>query len=228
MPRKDKNGNKVMVGIGSTIYKNPEGKAHRPSSRAKGRPIRALWMQSLALPIMAACSVLPTTKETAESPWGSFEEAKAAYDAVAPAQTTRVELAALGYDPLETPNIRVLSYVDLIERFLPRDSIDTQGLDPDLRRCIEARDRCWGYEVTPSVIDRSREGNVALDVFGFRRETMTTGWRFAAVIVLMDDLVQYKIWEGTPKIREQKVETKPLGPLQELDKIIAPRPIPVP
>ena len=197
-------------------------------STTKGGSLRGLGMLIIVLPAMAACSVLPTTVETAESPWESFEDAKAAYDAVTPTRTTKAELAALGYDPLETPNVRVLSYVDLIQRFLPRDSIDTQGLDPNLRRCIEARERCWGYEVTPSVIDRSREGNIALDMFGFRRETMTTGWRFAAVIVLEDDLVQYKIWEGTPKIREQKVETKPLGPLQELDNIIQPRPLPVP
>ena len=197
-------------------------------STAKGASIRGLGMLMIALQITAACSALPTTKETAESPWESFDDAKAAYDAVAPTQTTKAELAALGYDPIETPNVRVLSYVDLIQRFLPRESIDTQALDPNLRSCIEARERCWGYEVTPSVIDRSREGNIALDMFGFRRETMTTGWRFSAVIVLMDDLVQYKIWEGTPKIKEQKVETKPLGPLQELDNIVAPRPITVP
>ncbi len=177
---------------------------------------------------LAACSVLPTTTETAESPWESFEDAKTAYDAVAPTQTTKAELTELGYDPLETPNVRVLSYVDLIQRFLPQESMSLQGLDPNLRLCLEARERCWGYEVTPSVIDRSREGNIALDIFGFRRKTMTTGWRFSAVIVLMDDRVQYKIWEGTPKIREQKVETKPLGPLQELDNIIQPRPVPVP
>lgn len=197
-------------------------------SRIEGGRIRSLGAVILVLPAMAACGVLPTTVETAESPWESFEDAKAAYDAIAPAQTTKAELAVLGYDPLETPNVRVLSCVDLIQRFLPRDSIETEDLHPQLGRCIEARERCWGYEVTPSVIDRSREGNIALDIFGFRRETMTTGWRFSAVIVLMDDLVQYKIWEGTPKIREQKVESKPLGPLQELDNIIQPRPIPVP
>ncbi|MDJ0942286.1 MAG: hypothetical protein QNJ30_02415 [Kiloniellales bacterium] len=207
---------------------SPTGRALGLPATAKGGSRRGLWMLILALPTVAACSVLPTTVETAESPWESFEDAKTAYDAVVPTQTTRGELTALGYDPLETPNVRVLSYVDLIQRFLPRESIEMQALDPDLRRCLEARERCWGYEVTPSVIDRSREGNVALDLFGFRRETMTTGWRFSAVIVLMDDVVQYKIWEGTPKIREQKVETKPLGPLQELDNIIQPRPIPVP
>ncbi len=217
-----------MVETNLTTFGSPAGEVLRTPPTAKVGHIRGLWMLIIFLPTLGACSALPTTKETAESPWQSFEDAKAAYDAVAPTQTTKAELAALGYDPIETPNVRVLSYVDLIQRFLPRESIDTQALDPNLRSCIEARERCWGYEVTPSVIDRTREGNIALDMFGFKRETMTTGWRFSAVIVLMDDLVQYKIWEGTPKIREQKVETKPLGPLQELDNIVAPRPITVP
>lgn len=210
-----------------------------PSSRAASREVRRAWHQwrrgawalswpAICLATTVACSILPATTETAESPWESFEEAKAAYDTIVPRQTTKAELTGLGYDPLETPNVRVLSYIDLIQRFLPREAIAPESLDPDLRACIEAREDCWGYEVAPSVIDRQREGNIALDIFGFRRETVTTGWRFSAVVVLMEDLVVYKIWDGTPKIREQKVETKPLGPLQELDKIIQPRPIPVP
>ena len=51
-----------------------------------------------------------------------------------------------------------------------------------------------------------------------------TIWRFTALIVIEDDVLQYKIWSGTPKIAEQKVETKPLGPLQEIDSIIQPKP----
>lgn len=211
----------------------------RVVSRGTRRPSPPIWHRwrhgtrafgslVICLAATAACSILPTTTETADSPWESFDEAKAAYDSIVPRQTTKAELTGLGYDPLETPNVRVLSYIDLIQRFLPREAIAPESLDPDLRACIEAREDCWGYEVAPSVIDRQREGNVALDIFGFRRETVTTGWRFSAVVVLMEDLVVYKIWDGTPKIREQKVETKPLGPLQELDKIIQPRAIPIP
>ncbi len=197
------------------------------ATAALGRLGTAGWLVCLAL-LNACAAVLPATTETTDSPWVSFEAAKAAYDSIIPTQTTTAELTALGYDPYATPNVRVLSYIEIIQHFLPRDSIDPESLAPDLRACLEAREGCWGYEVAPGVTDRQREGNVLLDVFGFKRTTMTTGWRFTALIVIEDDVVQYKIWGGTPKIAEQKVETKPLGPLQEIDSIIQPRPITIP
>ena len=101
------------------------------------------WLLCLAL-LNACATVLPATTETAESPWDSFEAAKAAYDSIVPTQTTTTELKALGYDPYATPNVRVLSYVDIIQRFLPRNTSDPDSLDANLRACIEAREGCWG------------------------------------------------------------------------------------
>ena len=70
------------------------------------------------------------------------------------------------------------------------------------------------------MVKNRREGNVFLDVFGFKRTTKTTGWRFSAIVVLMDDIVQYKVWDGTPSVREEKIVTKPLGPLQEMEDVV--------
>ncbi|MDP6935050.1 MAG: adenylate/guanylate cyclase domain-containing protein, partial [Myxococcota bacterium] len=47
----------------------------------------------------------------------------------------------------KTPNITILSYLDLIERFMPHPTITAGDLDPSVRRCIESRDGCGGYEV---------------------------------------------------------------------------------
>lgn len=201
----------------------------RTPSLATAAKWRGTASSLLCLAFLNACAaVLPATTETADSPWNSFEAAKAAYDSIVPTQTTTAELTALGYDPYATPNVQVLSYVEIIQRFLPRDTTDPESLDSNLRACIEAREHCWGYEVVPGVTDRQRQGNVLLDIFGFKRTTVTTGWRFTALIVLKGEVVQYKIWGGTPKIAQQKVETKPLGPLQELDRIIQPQPFTVP
>ena len=93
-------------------------------------------------------------------------------------------------------------------------------LDPGLRACVEAAVGCRAYEVSPNVVRSWREGNTFLDVFGFKRMTKTRGWRFSAIIVLKDDVVQYKVWDGTPSISEEKIVTKPLGPLQEVEDVV--------
>ncbi len=172
--------------------------------------------------------MLPTSQETAKSPWATFEEAKAAYDAIVPSQTTTKELLEIGYDPFSAENVRVLSYLGVVARFLPQGTLTLEDLDPDLRTCLAAREDCWAIEVAPEVIDKRREGALLVDMLGFRRETVTTGWRFSAVVVLENDIVRYKIWDGAPSIEETTVTKKPLGPLQEIDEAIAPRQIMVP
>lgn len=172
--------------------------------------------------------LLPSSEEAPKSPWTSFEEAKAAYDSIEPSKTTAADLKAIGYDPYGAENVRVLSYLDVLSRFLPQATMTRDDLDPALRDCLAAREACWAIEVAPEVIDKRREGFVLLDVFGFRRETITTGWRFSAIVVIEDDVVRYKVWDGTPSIEEQRVTRQPLGPLQNLDEIVAPRRIIVP
>ena len=189
------------------------------SRRLAATTLGALLVAALAL--AAACSgPLPKTSEVDESPWQSFDEAMAAYESIVPLETTAEDLKALGYDPFTTPNVRVLHYLEVIDRFMPKDAIHVEDLDSALRTCIEAAADCWAYEVTPQFLHSERQGNVVLDMFGFKRTTKTTGWRFTAIVVLKSDIVHYKVWEGTPSIMEQKTATKPLGPLQEVEDIV--------
>lgn len=197
------------------LAKGPRG-GSRPSPVSKA----GIAMAAVVVFVAACSGPLPQTSDVAGSPWQSFDEAKAAYESIVPLETTAEDLKAIGYDPSTSPNVRVLSYLEVIQRFMPKDAIHVEDLDTALRSCIEAGTACWGYEVTPKLIHEERRGNVLLDVFGFKRTTVTTGWRFTAVVVLKDDLVHYKVWEGTPNIQEEKTATRPLGPLQEVDNIV--------
>jgi len=47
-----------------------------------------------------------------------FKEAKAAYERITPLETTHKEIHELGFDPFTTPNIRILTYLDIMNRFL--------------------------------------------------------------------------------------------------------------
>ena len=150
-----------------------------------------------------------------ESPWQKFDDAKGAFDQVLPYKTSEDELKRLGFDPFTTPNIRILTYLDLMRMFLPNQSVRVEELDPGVRACLASREACHGYEAAPERTHSQRLGNVMLDMFNFRRETLETGWTFRALIVVQDGVVVYKLWGGTPIVNQHDLSKNPLGPLQD-------------
>jgi hypothetical protein len=167
---------------------------------------------------VTACGhgLLPTLKQTTNSPWSDFSTAKASYDRVVPGRTTVAELHALGFDPQKTPNVKRMSYLEVITAFMPNPSMRKQDLDPGVRACIEAHDSCYAYSVTPGIVNAQRHGNVLADMFSFHRQTTTTGWKFSALLVIRDDTVAYKVWSGEPNIAREEDNKQPLGPLQNI------------
>ena len=180
--------------------------------------LRIALLTALALPLSACASwgVLPSTVETTESPFQTYKSAEDAYAQVRPFVTTTKELKTRGFDPYTTPNIKVLNYLDLVPRFMPQQSMKLEDLDPAVQGCLTARDQCSGWLAEPSISSKDRTGNVALDVLGFERETTSTGWKASMLLLVQNGVVVYKLWSGTPAIREVKTESKPLGPLQDL------------
>lgn len=165
--------------------------------------------------LLTACqSVLPSEKASHESPWTTFDDAKQAYDLVLPNYTTVDELREVGFDPYTVPNVGILTYLDIIQRFIPNTSIKIDDLDEGIQRCIKAREACYAYEATPSRTKKKRYGNAAADMMGFRKRERIEGWTFNALIVIIDELVVYKIWGGVPNFVENKQKKNPLGPLQ--------------
>jgi hypothetical protein len=165
----------------------------------------------------AGCSsLLPHSEARTIAAWVNFEEARRTFDRIAPYKTTNEDLKKLALDPYANPNITILNYSDLARRLLPNGLMAAEYLDPALRGCFAARERCSAYELDQKHMERNRTGNFLLDFFNFRRITDVTGWRFNAVIVLNEDLVVYKLWSGQPAIYEVEKEHNPLGPLQAL------------
>jgi hypothetical protein len=169
----------------------------------------------IILVFTAGCgSLLPSSKQTTRSPWHTFADAKAAFDKIIPFQTSAKEMRELGFDPFSTPNIEILTYVDIMNLFMPNPSINIEDLDEGIRACIKAKSICTAYEFDPQILHSERHGNVMLDLFNFRRKTVESGWRFEALIVLVNDTVVYKLWGGNPIIDQQRDTKNPLGPLQ--------------
>lgn len=174
------------------------------------------WLAiGLASVFLAGCSaLLPRGEETMTSRWSSFEEAKQAFDAVRPYETTSAELRALGFNADANPNVRILNYLDVLDRLLPNKVLSREDLTPGLLDCISAGEACHGVEVNQRETRNRRYGNFFADFLNFRRKTEIQGWEFSAVIVLRNGEVIYKVWSGKPEILEHKSNTNPLGPLQ--------------
>ena len=175
------------------------------------------WLTALILAaLLTGCgSMLPTEKKIVKSPWKSFDEAKAAFDIITPYETTADELKGLGFDPYSTPNISILNYLDIMKLF-DYDPAHEETLAEGIRLCLEAKELCHAYDVEAADIKRKHTGSVILDMFKFKRKTKSTGWRFKALIFMIDGSVVYKMWGGKPIVDEYEEKKKPLGPLQDI------------
>lgn len=163
----------------------------------------------------AGCSsLLPKAESETEVPWKTFDDAKRMYDSIEPRRSTLDEVKRLGFDPHENRNVTVLHFSDIVARFAP-SSIRDEYLEPGIRECLQMQTRCSAYSIEHRQIYRKRVGNFFLDFINYKRRTEVTGWRFAAVIVVVDDHVVYKSWSGVPAISEVEQTTNPLGPFQD-------------
>ncbi len=133
----------------------------------------------LALFIFMSCTnLLPSSKVTVKSPWKDFNDAKLDYEKIIPGITTVAELSKLDFNPYQVPNIRIMNATDIINIFMPNPSIRIEMLDPGIQKCIASKDRCTGYRIEPTLQDSKRIGGFWADLFGFKRDTVTSGWEF--------------------------------------------------
>lgn len=181
--------------------------------------IRSASLIAAALLVSGCTSLLPRARSES-SPFMSFDEASAAIDALTPMHSKIDAVTALGIDPVKQPNTVILTHADIVRRFLPSGLLKREDLDPGVLRCLQAREACRGWELTAARIGRTRTGNFFADFTNFSRRTETSGWRFNALILLVDDMVVYRAWGGQPNVSEVEVQTNPLGPLQDLGPAI--------
>jgi hypothetical protein len=170
---------------------------------------------SLIPALLAACgALLPRGESVTESPWQNYQEAQQTFDSIVPYKTTAEDLKKLKLDPLQNPNITLLNYSDVLRRFIPSPSTNTQDLDPGVQDCIKAKSACKGYEVDQKTMKRRRYGNFLADFLNFKRKVDIAGWRFNGVILIRDEIVVYKLTGGQPAIHELEESKNPLGPFQ--------------
>ena len=129
--------------------------------------MKKLLLLGLAVLVLSSTgcrSLFTSGSNTVQSPWKTFAEAKTAFDQIIPGQSTTNELECLGFDPFSSANVRILTYLDVISRFLPNNSIQKTDLPEPVRACLEAKDSCQAYELDLTVTRSKRYGNLFLDI----------------------------------------------------------------
>ena len=164
--------------------------------------------------------MLPQTHTVTRSRWKDYNEVNTAFAKISPFHTRTNALRSMGFDPEVSPNVHMLTYVEIIQRFMPTPDITKADLPKPVRDCIAARDRSCAYEIDLSDTHDDRHGNVFLDMFGFKRHTTVSGWEFKGLILMTDGIVVYKLSAGDPMISKDTDRVHPLGPFQELDNVV--------
>ena len=178
----------------------------------------ALIVAGAAVLLTTGCkSWFPSNTTTVESHWHSYADVQADFNKIVPYQTRTNDLKGLGFDPNISANINVLTYVDIIQIFMPNPGIRLKDLPAPVQDCIGAREKSCAYQVDFNYTNSHRYGNLVLDIFNFRRKTHVTGWDFKGLILVKDGTIVYKLSSGEPRISRNETTVHPLGPLQEVD-----------
>jgi hypothetical protein len=183
-----------------------------------GRGLKTFIMATCMLSLVGCggLGLLPHESKVSSTNFQTYQQVEVAYTEVVPGQTRLSDLPKMGFDTATTPNVEILSYLGVIERFMPRNSMSFDHLPLPVQSCIDAQDHCSAYVFRPEHVESHRIGNIFLDVLGFERETVDTGWSAEVVLLMQDGHVAYKLMSGRPRIEDTHDKIQPLGPLQDI------------
>ena len=167
--------------------------------------------------LTTGCQHLFVSHQTStDSRWQEWAQITRDFNNISPGHTTVNDLKRLGFDPEVCPNIKIMPYVDIVPIFMPNPNIHFQDLPIGVRVYVEAKQGNLAYLVELQNIKEKRHGNLVLDVFGFKRQTHTSGWCFKGIILIKDNTVVYTLASGEPDISKEENNLRPLGPFQDL------------
>lgn len=177
--------------------------------------LRLCWVLACVLLVQGCTALLP--RAHTESPtFQTFDAARQAIEALVPARSDLAELQDKGLTPDKQPNTVILTQADVVRRVFNGGILGKEDLDPGIVTCINARNACRGWELNVARITKARTGSFFPDFFNFKRRTETTGWRFNALILLVNDVVVYRGWGGQPVVNDVEINNNPLGPFQDM------------
>ena len=157
----------------------------------------------LALVGCGALMLLPRQNDPVPMRLMTTKDLAAAYARVQPGLTRTSQLARLGLDP-GSASAQALSYLGVIERFMPRDSVRFDGLNAALQDCIEARDHCTALVFRPVGRVHLPAHNEFLSALGLGASAAGAEVVPEVTLLVRDGRVAFKMITGMPMAREQR------------------------
>src|ERR1700743_951201 len=97
----------------------------------------AILAVTLTLVGCGGMELLPHRTDLADDQnFRNYADVVVAYSSIVPGQTRESDLAKMGFDATMQPNAETISYLGVIERFMPRDSIRFDPLAKPVRACL--------------------------------------------------------------------------------------------
>ena len=167
-------------------------------------------------------SLLPTQGVYTESTFETYTQVESVVNKIVVGQTKYSDLVAVGLDLENIPNVKRLTYLDVMTKF----KLDSPSrytlfnkieLPAGVLKALHAREKGRAYEINLERIKNQREGSLFLDMLNFRKNVHTTGWQINVLILIVDDTVEYVLYSGEKNIDRIEKERNPLGPFQGFD-----------
>ena len=185
--------------------------------------MRNFLLAAVCIAIGTGCgstSWLPSRSVNTQSQWQSYQEVESVVKGIKHGHTLQ-DVKELGLDVYKTPNVQLLTYLDIAKRFGLIGLKDQSVTIPDgVRRLMEAAEKGKGYELAVEATSHKRVGSFWADFFQFRKQTHSTGWRLSVLLIVVDDKVEYVLYKGNPNIDKLEKEKNPLGPFQKISGYI--------
>jgi hypothetical protein len=181
-----------------------------------GRIAMLLPLLSLLALTTGCQNLFLSTRSSTEARWTNWDQVNISFNKIVPNRTTVKELKRMGFDPSVTPNICIMPFVDIVPIFMPNPNIHVADLPLGVQIYVEAKTNNVAYSVQLQDVRQKRHGNIFLDVFGFKRLTHGSGWRFKGLILIKNNVVVYTLSSGQPNISTEDSIVKPLGPFQDM------------
>lgn len=153
------------------------------------QPNKLVFIAVLAVQMAGCANLLPPMNGELRTPLADFDRANRGFDQLVPYASTLQALRKLGFGSAHLANLQVLNQAQVAQATLPSPLQDGATVPQGIVDCMRA-----GYAMDASSMEHRRAGKLVLSLRNFRRDTVTTGWKFAALIGVINETVVYKQW----------------------------------
>ncbi|MFC1756611.1 hypothetical protein ACFLZC_00415 [Patescibacteria group bacterium] len=188
----------------------------------KGRiHLNILLLFSLFLMFGCQTILLPVSQNTITSPFKSYKEAGDVYIyEIQEGKTTGEELTILGMGHT-SPNVETWDHITVEKMFMHNPNIRFEDLRENVQTFLNAKNRGLALKISFGETKKKSKGNVILHFLNLLRIEKTSGWNFEGLILLVDNVVVYKLMppKGIVFIDKETVKRTPLGPLTNISDV---------